>query len=138
MEPAFIPRSIALVDSLGRNATGKLPQSALKRLAELHLPSGEGNRKERTLAFPRQHPSLNGHFPDHPIVPALAILAELTAWAESETGRSVAGVKSARFRSALLPEVEWSAALEAGQGDTVSVTCQEGGRVVMTAKLVLA
>jgi len=33
IDPAFLPRPLLLVDQLPRNATGKLPQQALRRLA---------------------------------------------------------------------------------------------------------
>ncbi len=37
MDPAFVPRRIFFVEALGRNATGKLPQEALRDLASCHL-----------------------------------------------------------------------------------------------------
>ena len=37
MDPAFVPRRIVFVEDLGRNATGKLPQEALRDLASCHL-----------------------------------------------------------------------------------------------------
>ena len=133
-DPAFVPRQVFLVDSLGRNATGKLPQVSLRRLAARHLGP---RRRETELAFSAQHPCLEGHFPGHPVVPAAAILAELTAWAEAELGRPVAGIKSARFRAALLPETRWSVALEDAGERGASITCSKDGEVCMSAKLVL-
>ena len=133
-DPAFVPRQVVLVDSLGRNATGKLPQESLRRLAARHLGP---LRREAELAFSALHPCLEGHFPGHPVVPAAAILAELTAWAEAELGRRVVGVKSARFRAALLPEVSWSVAMEGSVDQGASITCSKDGEVCMSAKLVL-
>ena len=133
-DPAFVPRQVFLVDSLGRNATGKLPQESLRRLAARHL---EPVRRETLLAFAADHPCLAGHFPGNPVVPAAAILAELTAWAEAELGRPVVGVKSARFRAALLPEATWSVALEGGGDRDASITCSSDGEVRMSAKLLL-
>jgi 3-hydroxymyristoyl/3-hydroxydecanoyl-(acyl carrier protein) dehydratase len=89
------------------------------------------------LMFSKQHPSIEGHFPGNPVVPAVAILSELMAWAESETGRRVIGVKSARFRSALHPEVCWTAEMEKRSGGTLGITCRDQGRVTMSAKLFL-
>ena len=133
-DPAFAPRQVVLVDSLGRNATGKLTQEALQRLAARHLGP---IRRETVLAFPADHPCLEGHFPGHPLVPAAAILAALTAWVEAELGRPVVGVKSARFRAALLPEANWSVTMESGGDRDASVTCSSDGEVRMSAKLVL-
>jgi acyl-coenzyme A synthetase/AMP-(fatty) acid ligase len=42
IDPVFLPRPLLLVDQLPRNATGKLPQQALQRLAEQQLRSGAG------------------------------------------------------------------------------------------------
>ena len=37
IDPAFLPRPLIIVESLPRNATGKLPQQALQHLAKHHL-----------------------------------------------------------------------------------------------------
>jgi acyl-coenzyme A synthetase/AMP-(fatty) acid ligase len=37
IDPVFLPRPLILVERLPRNATGKLPQQALQRLANGHL-----------------------------------------------------------------------------------------------------
>jgi len=134
MDPAFVPRQVVLVDSLGRNAIGKLPQDSLRRLAARHLGPV---RRQTELAFSAQHPCLEGHFPGSPVVPAAAILAELTAWVEAELGRPVVGIKSARFRAALLPETRWSVAMEGSLDQGASITCSKDGEVCMSAKLVL-
>jgi len=89
------------------------------------------------LMFSKLHPSIEGHFPGNPVVPAVAILSELMAWAESETGGRVTGVKSARFRSALHPDVCWTAEIEERSGNTLGITCRDQGRVTMSAKLIL-
>jgi len=41
IDPAFLPRPLMLVDQLPRNATGKLPQQALQRLAERQSHRGD-------------------------------------------------------------------------------------------------
>ncbi len=94
-------------------------------------------QSEMKLLFSKKHPSLQGHFPGNPVVPAAAILAELMAWAESETGRQVKAIKSARFRSALRPEVCWTVEMEERADKTLGITCSDQGRVAMSAKLVL-
>lgn len=137
MDAAFVPRQVVRVDSLGRNATGKLPQEALRRLAAQHLDTCRPGPITTELSFDSQHPCLEGHFPDNPVVPAAAILAELTAWAEAALGRRIVGVKSARFRAALLPEVNWTAALGDAPDREVAVTCRRDDEVVLSAKFIL-
>jgi len=43
---------------------------------------------ETALAIARDHPAYEGHFPGHPILPAVVLLAEVLAVLESETGDS--------------------------------------------------
>lgn len=63
IDPVFLPRPLLLVERLPRNATGKLPRSALESLfAEIQIP--------------RDHPSFPGHFPGRPIVPGAVLLDE--------------------------------------------------------------
>lgn len=90
-----------------------------------------------TLTFSRRHPCLEGHFPDDPIVPAVAILAEVTAWVEAEAGRPVVGVKSARFRAALRPETTWDLVMDRSRDGAIGVTARNEGRIVMSAKFIM-
>lgn len=43
---------------------------------------------ETTLAVPRDHPAYEGHFPGHPILPGVVILAEVMAAIEAATARA--------------------------------------------------
>jgi 3-hydroxymyristoyl/3-hydroxydecanoyl-(acyl carrier protein) dehydratase len=92
---------------------------------------------KRILAFTRQHPCLNGHFPDNPIVPAVVIMAEISAWVEAESGRSVVGVKSARFRAALRPETTWDLVMDRSRDDIIGVTGRIEDIIAMSAKFIM-
>jgi len=52
----------------------------------------------------RDHPALEGHFPGHPIVPAVVILDEVLAAAIKFTPAPIAGVIQAKFSAFLIPE----------------------------------
>ena len=39
------------------------------------------------LAIPREHPAFEGHFPGHPILPGVVLLAEALAAIEAATGQ---------------------------------------------------
>jgi acyl-coenzyme A synthetase/AMP-(fatty) acid ligase len=41
IDPVFLPRPLIMVEQLPRNATGKLPQHALQRLADRYLQTSE-------------------------------------------------------------------------------------------------
>ena len=90
-----------------------------------------------TLAFSRQHPCLDGHFPDNPIVPAIAILAEVSVSVEAERGRPVAGVKRARFRAALPPETTWDLVMDRSLDGMIGVTGRNEGFIVMSVKFIM-
>ena len=92
-------------------------------------------KRERTLAFPADAPCLDGHFPGNPVVPAVAILAELIAWTETELGHAVSGVVSARFRSPLVPGADWRITLEDRDTDVAVLTGFDGDRAVLNVRL---
>jgi 3-hydroxymyristoyl/3-hydroxydecanoyl-(acyl carrier protein) dehydratase len=43
---------------------------------------------EIPLAIPREHPAFEGHFPGHPILPGVVLLAEALAAIEAATGHA--------------------------------------------------
>lgn len=94
-------------------------------------------KRERTLTFPPDAPCLAGHFPDNPVVPAVAILSELIPWAEEELGRTVSGVRNARFRRPLVPGATWQIELDESDGEEVTLTGRDQGRVALKARLIL-
>lgn len=87
--------------------------------------------------FPPDAPCLSGHFPGYPVVPAVAILAELIAWAESELGCGVAAVRSARFRRPLVPGATWQVELEETDSDEITLSGVDQGKIAMKARLIV-
>jgi acyl-coenzyme A synthetase/AMP-(fatty) acid ligase len=112
IDPAFLPRPLHLVDSLPRNALGKLPRSDILRLIASAPPAME---HPIVLRMPVDHASGPGHFPGNPIIPGAVLLDELVAaivppgW----TGR----IETAKFHHPVRP------------GDTISVTYRTVGAV---------
>ena len=93
------------------------------------------NCSESTLVFPAGHACFSGHFPSNPIVPAVALLAELIREVEERTSKVVSGVKNARFYSVLRPDTVLSVAVEAPSPseDVVRVSCRNGKSLVIRA-----
>ncbi|MCZ8175479.1 MAG: AMP-binding protein [Burkholderiaceae bacterium] len=69
LEPAFVPRRVLMVPALPREGTGKLTAQGLSRFARDALNSGP-----RFRVAP-DHPAFAGHFPGHPVLPGVALLA---------------------------------------------------------------
>ena len=60
---------------------------------------------ETALAVPREHPAYDGHFPGHPILPGVVILAEVMAAVEAATARAPPQweISSAKFLGPVTP-----------------------------------
>jgi acyl-CoA synthetase (AMP-forming)/AMP-acid ligase II len=106
IDPAFLPRKIALVDALPRNAAGKLPLAALREVV-LRAPraAAKGVRRELTAqkSFDPSHPALAGHFPNRPIVPGVLLLASVEDLL-CDAGLRVIECVKAKFLAPVLPE----------------------------------
>jgi len=77
IDPVFLPRPLLVVDRLPRNATGKLPQSALHSLLE-------ESKHVHALSIAADHPAYAGHFPNMPILPGAVLLDEALRLIETE------------------------------------------------------
>ncbi len=62
-------------------------------------------RVETTLAVARDHPAYEGHFPGHPILPGVVILAEVMAAIEALTASAPAQweISNAKFLDPVKP-----------------------------------
>ena len=70
-----------------------------------------------SFAIPADHPSLPGHFPGHPIIPGVLLLAEVFALlATAHPGLRVAGLLHAKFLRPVRPGEAMALASEA-KGD---------------------
>jgi 3-hydroxymyristoyl/3-hydroxydecanoyl-(acyl carrier protein) dehydratase len=114
VDPAFLPRTIALVDALPRNAAGKLPLAALRELV-LRAPRAAAKRARRELtaqkSFDPSHPALPGHFPDRPIVPGVLLLASVEDLL-CDAGLRVIECVNAKFLVPVLPEQQVTIRIE--------------------------
>ncbi len=116
VDRAFLPRPLAFVAALPRDAQGKLAAAALQAALDeaLRVP---GARPDRVLcsagAVPHAHPAFAGHFPGRPILPGVLLLERVERLLR-EHGLAVAAVDDASFARAVEPGARWSVRVELG------------------------
>lgn len=93
---------------------------------------------QRTISA--DHPSLPGHFPGAPIVPAVVIADEIaTAVAEWRPDFEMVGINTLKFLAPLNPDQPFVISLSSENltGDPVDVTCRVDNRVIVRGRLLL-
>ncbi|WP_062608257.1 AMP-binding protein [Caballeronia calidae] len=133
IDAAFMPRPLLFVDSLPRNATGKLPREVLTQLIEQ-----ERNRRAAlTFTVPPEHPALAGHFPGRPIVPGVVLLDHALDAIGAALGRNVDAcrIESAKFLSPAEPGETLDIAYETAASGAVRFTIRAGARTVASGAL---
>lgn len=83
LDPVFVPRKLRLVSTLPRENGGKLRREALLALfreperSHATSPATNADSAQLELRVPTGGPRFDGHFPDQPILPAVALLHDL-------------------------------------------------------------
>jgi 3-hydroxymyristoyl/3-hydroxydecanoyl-(acyl carrier protein) dehydratase len=92
---------------------------------------------ERTVTIESHHPSLSGHFPGHPVVPAVVILGEIMEAVRQTTARNIvcSAIPNAKFLSPLAPGEELMIVLQQDAENSVTFTCRVGSRLVAKGNL---
>ena len=93
---------------------------------------------EVTVTISRDHPSLPGHFPGHPVVPGVVILGEVI-----DVIRQVAPgpleileLPLIKFLSPLYPGEPLTIRLESAIHGERAFTCHAGGRTIATGRMI--
>lgn len=83
------------------------------------------------------HPSLSGHFPGYPIVPAVVILDHLmSAVLRTKQGKRVSKIRSAKFIEPVLPDIVLDIGIELS-GSTAKFECRTEGKLKITGQVEL-
>jgi 3-hydroxymyristoyl/3-hydroxydecanoyl-(acyl carrier protein) dehydratase len=93
---------------------------------------------ESALHVAADHPAYTGHFPGHPILPGVVLVAEALAAIAQTSGRAVdawtlAGVK---FLYPVTPGTALTLVQSAGDGGSVRFEVRAGDRVVASGNVV--
>ena len=86
------------------------------------------------------HPAFEGHFPGHPIVPAVVLVAEAMAAVEASTGKGPQqwALANAKFLQAVMPGSELEIAQQAHDSGSVRFEIRSSEGVVASGQLVPA
>ena len=89
---------------------------------------------------PADHPSLPGHFPDAPIIPAVVIADEIAAAvSEWRPDYETVGINTLKFLAPLKPDQPFVISLSSKEqlADEIDVICGVEGRVIVRGRLLL-
>ena len=141
IDPIFLPRPLRLLDSLPRDASGKLPRSELAKLAGEHDMARlkQVVHVDRTIAA--DHPAFPGHFPGDPIVPGVVLLDEVVDALSIELGCidfPGVTVHSAKFLRPVRPGERVQIELIPTENRSVQFICSVGGETAVNGSLTLA
>jgi acyl-CoA synthetase (AMP-forming)/AMP-acid ligase II len=135
LDSAFIPRRIAFVERLPRNAAGKLPLEEFTQFAREALV--EAMSAERTVCFGSNEPWAKDHFPGQAIVPGALLLGEASAFLSDWLGKGETHCElvNARFPDSAVPGKDCIFRIEPAAADQYRIECRQEGRLVMRASM---
>ena len=113
LEAVFVPRRIVFVQSLPREATGKLTTAALRDFAPGALAAAAAATAATAIAVSHHiaadHPAFDGHFPGRPVLPGVVLLSlVIEALATEPALRALLGatptIEQVKFLAPVLPD----------------------------------
>ena len=92
---------------------------------------------ERMITIGADHPSLAGHFPDHPVVPGVVMLGEIMNVIREMVKANIefVGMPAAKFLSPLSPGEPLTIRLDQQGDGAMEFTCTTGSRLIASGCL---
>jgi 3-hydroxymyristoyl/3-hydroxydecanoyl-(acyl carrier protein) dehydratase len=92
---------------------------------------------EHIVTIGADHPSLAGHFPDHPVVPGVVMLGEIMNAIRELAQENIefVGMPSAKFISPLNPGEPLTIRLDQQGDSAMEFTCTTGARLIASGCL---
>lgn len=88
--------------------------------------------------IPATHPSLPGHFPGDPVVPAVVLLEEILTTAMTWQPESrIRGLEAVKFLQPVTPDSHFSIALEQCAPGKIAFRCSAGQQLLNTGTILL-
>lgn len=139
IDSVFLPRPLIKLNQLPYNSIGKLPRKALTELYVKHSKKGGSVLLNKEFTINSEHPSLAGHFPDHPLVPGVVILDEILSAIHLYDSRAVLeSVTHLKFLAPLKADKVCQLTMNLNDYAKVLIECRLAGRVIVKGKLVLS
>jgi 3-hydroxymyristoyl/3-hydroxydecanoyl-(acyl carrier protein) dehydratase len=93
--------------------------------------------RESALDVAAGHPAFEGHFPGHPILPGVVLLAEVIAAVRADEGGSAREwrVESVKFASPVTPGTQLALLRRGADGGRVRFEIRAGARLVASGVL---
>jgi 3-hydroxyacyl-[acyl-carrier-protein] dehydratase len=93
---------------------------------------------ESTLHVAADHPAYTGHFPGHPILPGVVLVAEALAAIARSSGRPVEAwtLANVKFLQPVTPGTALACVQSPGEGESVRFEVRAGERVVASGNVV--
>lgn len=165
IDAAFMPRPLVFVQTLPRDANGKLTQAVLKALVDEHTrahasmkPEAQAHHQTQrqthhqtqpdqptqrepaaalTFTIPAHHPALPGHFPGRPIVPGVVLLDRALTAIGAALNRPLDAYRlsSAKFPSSASPDEPLDVRYDITASGAVRFTVSASGRIVASGAL---
>ena len=142
IDAAFMPRPTFFVDSLPRNATGKLPRDVLTALVAQHTRAAstvttQPSASALTFTIAPDHAALAGHFPGQPIVPGVVLLDHAISAIGTALNRSLDACRlsSAKFPSSAEAGTPLDLVYESSASGAIRFTVSAGQRTVASGVL---
>jgi len=94
---------------------------------------------ERDIQVSKEHASLAGHFPGHPVVPGVVLIDEVVAIVQSVChGLALKNIRHAKFLKPLLPGGVCHISIEIKDNNNIAFICRSEEQVIAKGKLVFA
>jgi 3-hydroxyacyl-[acyl-carrier-protein] dehydratase len=91
------------------------------------------------LYISKDHPTLPGHFPNHPVVPAVLILdLVIEEIHRRQPQLIIGGIRKAKFLQPLPVDTNFSLQCGEARGNALRFQCHVGGALLLEGKLIIA